>query len=79
MRAESVAVITDYSRTKSGSSEIVKKRLQMIYDENVKNSLIDSATFKLAITLAIFGVIIISSLIMVTRILDIKDIKKIQS
>jgi uncharacterized BrkB/YihY/UPF0761 family membrane protein len=79
MRAESVAVITDYSRTKSGSSEIVKKRLQMIYDENVKNSLIDSPTFKLAITLAIFGVIIISSLIMVTRILDIKDIKIIQS
>ena len=79
MRAESVAVITDYSRTKSGSSEIVKKRLQTIYDENIKNSLIDSSTFKLAITLALFGVIIISSLIMVTRILDIKDIKKIQS
>jgi uncharacterized BrkB/YihY/UPF0761 family membrane protein len=79
MRAESVAVITDYSRTKSGSSEIIKKRLQMIYDENVKNSLIDSPTFKLAITLALFGVIIISTLIMVTRILDIKDIKKIQS
>jgi hypothetical protein len=79
MRAESVAVITDYSRTKSGSSEIIKKRLQMIYDENVKNSLIDSPTFKLAITLALFGVIIISTLIMITRILDIKDIKKIQS
>ena len=79
MRAESVAVITDYSRIKSGKTEIVKKRLQMIYEENKKNSLVDSATFKLAITLAIFGVIIISSLIMVTRILDIKDIKKIQS
>jgi uncharacterized BrkB/YihY/UPF0761 family membrane protein len=79
MRAESVAVITDYSRIKSGKTEIVKKRLQMIYEENKKNSLVDSATFKLAITLAIFGVIIISTLIMVTRILDIKDIKKIQS
>ena len=79
MRAESVAVINDYSRMKSGKSEIVKKRLQMIYEENKKNSLVDSATFKLAITLAIFGVIIISALIMVTRILDIKDIKKIQS
>ncbi len=72
-------MITDYSRKKSGNSEIVKKRLQMIYDENKKNSLVDSSTFKLAITLAIFGVIIISTLIMVTRILDIKDIKKIQS
>jgi uncharacterized BrkB/YihY/UPF0761 family membrane protein len=79
MRAESVAVINDYSRIKNGKSEIVKKRLQMIYEENKKNSLVDSATFKLAITLAIFGVIIISTLIMVTRILDIKDIKKIQS
>ncbi len=79
MRAESIAVITDYSRIKSGKNEIVKKRLQMIYEENKKNSLVDSATFKLAITLAIFGVIIISTLIMVTRILDIKDIKKIQS
>jgi uncharacterized BrkB/YihY/UPF0761 family membrane protein len=79
MRAESVAVITDYSRIKSGKTEIVKKILQMIYEENKKNSLVDSATFKLAITLAIFGVIIISTLIMVTRILDIKDIKKIQS
>ncbi len=79
MRAESVAVINDYSRMKSGKSEIVKKRLQMIYEENKKNSLVDSTTFKLAITLAIFGVIIISTLIMVTRILDIKDIKKIQS
>jgi uncharacterized BrkB/YihY/UPF0761 family membrane protein len=79
MRAESVTVITDYSRIKSGKTEIVKKRLQMIYEENKKNSLVDSATFKLAITLAIFGVIIISTLIMVTRILDIKDIKKIQS
>ena len=77
MRAESVAVINDYSRMKSGKSEIVKKRLQMIYEENKKNSLVDSTTFKLAITLAIFGVIIISTLIMVTRILDIKDIKKI--
>jgi uncharacterized BrkB/YihY/UPF0761 family membrane protein len=79
MRAESIAVITDYSRIKSGKTEIVKKRLQMIYEENKKNSLVDSASFKLAITLAIFGVIIISTLIMVTRILDIKDIKKIQS
>ena len=79
MRADSVAVITDYSRVKNGNSEAVKKRQQMINEENKKNSFIDSTTFKLAITLAILGVIIVLTMIMVTRILDVKDVKNIQA
>lgn len=78
MRADRVAVITDYTRIKSGKTEIIRKRLQTINEEIMKNSLVDSASFKLAIFLSIFGVIIISTLIMVARILDVKDIRNIQ-
>ncbi len=77
MRAERVAVITDTTRIKSGQTEVITKRLQMIDEKIKKNSVVDSASFKLSIVLSIFGVIIISTLIMVARILDVKDIRNI--
>lgn len=45
MRADRVAVITDYTRIKSGKTEIIRKRLQTINEEIMKNSLVDSASF----------------------------------
>ncbi len=71
-------MLTDLTRIKSGKGEVVRQKLEQIHQEQLKNSFVESASFKLATCLAIFGVIIVATIIMVARIMDIKDIKTIQ-
>ena len=77
MRAESVAVFNDESRIQAGSIPIVKEAIKLI--ESRKSILRRSSTLKFGVALAILGLIVISSMIVLARVLDNRDINTIHS